>query len=277
MPPRRTANQRRVAEEDELDRRIEQIIDIRLVVALECRLDMVVDRLGEKIGALMEGRHEVDPRRGRVPNPTTDLEPEESLDWLATMEEDLSDDVVFVAGGDGEPEFDEEEEIVTGDGMPNLEWLKKGDPEETKVDDEDDDYEAELSDGKAAAPGPQPGKRPYRKRARDYDWKEFVPSLKQKTYEEIRNYGVLFLMNDGGDSSDDMKHLIPYAGDILDNDDSRTNSLNLGENDAAEDKLANWYLEKNGSDDSVSRETASGAKLTAFGYEKMRFKTNFIV
>ncbi|PKI70783.1 hypothetical protein CRG98_008813 [Punica granatum] len=226
MPPRRTANQRRVAEEDELDRRIEQIIDIRLVVALECRLDMVVDRLGEKIGALMEGRHEVDPRRGRVPNPTTDLEvveydsysegdatkyvggdhrrdrlPTAEIDqrrWEMGLRTDISNSKgarsrrIFVAGGDGEPEFDEEEEIVTGDGMPNLEWLKKG-------------------------------------------------------------------------------------GDILDNDDSRTNSLNLGENDAAEDKLANWYLEKNGSDDPVSRETASGAKLTAFGYEKMRFKTNFIV
>ncbi|OWM68125.1 hypothetical protein CDL15_Pgr016325 [Punica granatum] len=35
MPPRRTANQRRVAKKDELNRRIEQIIDNRLVVALE--------------------------------------------------------------------------------------------------------------------------------------------------------------------------------------------------------------------------------------------------
>ncbi|PKI48913.1 hypothetical protein CRG98_030689 [Punica granatum] len=36
------------------------------------------------------------------------------------IEEELSDDVVYVAGGDGEVEFDEEEEIVTGDGVPNL-------------------------------------------------------------------------------------------------------------------------------------------------------------
>ncbi|PKI68069.1 hypothetical protein CRG98_011665 [Punica granatum] len=35
-------------------------------------------------------------------------------------EEDPSDDAVFIAGGDGELEFDEEEEIVTGDGVPNL-------------------------------------------------------------------------------------------------------------------------------------------------------------
>ncbi|PKI67028.1 hypothetical protein CRG98_012566 [Punica granatum] len=44
--------------EDELDRRIEQIIDIRLVVALERRLDVVLDRLGDKMGALMEARQE---------------------------------------------------------------------------------------------------------------------------------------------------------------------------------------------------------------------------
>ncbi|PKI57954.1 hypothetical protein CRG98_021669 [Punica granatum] len=215
------------------------------------------------MGALMEARQEVDPRRGRVPNPTVDLEdvkydsysegdvteyaggdcrkgrlpttetnqrrwetslkidipefqgdlqPEEFLDWLATLEEvpefkgipddkrvqlvalvaaegldcqeaaeasgqrgdqwrcrrcsvvpgrpsrlanigpsssgtkcfkcrevghrqsecekgekramfteqDPSDDTVFVAGGDGELEFDLEEEVVIGDGVPNL-------------------------------------------------------------------------------------------------------------------------------------------------------------
>ncbi|PKI43651.1 hypothetical protein CRG98_035950 [Punica granatum] len=40
-----------------------------------------------------------------------------------------------------------------------------------------------------------------------------------------------------------VKHLIPYTGDSLDDDDSRANSLNPGENDAAED-LASWYLKK---------------------------------
>ncbi|PKI37009.1 hypothetical protein CRG98_042598 [Punica granatum] len=68
------ANQHRVAEEDELDRRIEQIIDTRLVVALERRPNVVVDRLAERMGALMEARQVVDPRRGRVPNSTADLE-----------------------------------------------------------------------------------------------------------------------------------------------------------------------------------------------------------
>ncbi|PKI42324.1 hypothetical protein CRG98_037295 [Punica granatum] len=41
-----------------------------------------------------------------------------------------------------------------------------------------------------------------------------------------------------------VKHLIPYTCDSLDDDDSRTNSLYPGENDAAED-LASQYLEKN--------------------------------
>lgn len=38
--------------------------------------------------------------------------------------------------------------------------------EDVSSDNEDDNYEAEISDGEAAGPGPQPGKRPYRKRAR---------------------------------------------------------------------------------------------------------------
>ncbi|PKI76295.1 hypothetical protein CRG98_003301 [Punica granatum] len=38
-----------------------------------------------------------------------------------------------------------------------------------------------------------------------------------------------------------VKHLIPYTGDSSDDDDSRTNSLHAGENDAAED-LASRYL-----------------------------------
>ncbi|PKI57955.1 hypothetical protein CRG98_021670 [Punica granatum] len=41
-----------------------------------------------------------------------------------------------------------------------------------------------------------------------------------------------------------VKHLIPYASDSSDDDDSRANSLHLGENDAAED-VGNRYLEKN--------------------------------
>ncbi|PKI46406.1 hypothetical protein CRG98_033210 [Punica granatum] len=115
MPLERTANQRHVAEEIELDRRIEHIIDTLLVVALECRLDVVVDHLAERMGALMEARRKVDPRRKRVPNPTTDLEDVKydsysEGDASIFIEEDLSDDAFFLAGGDGEPEFDEDDE-----------------------------------------------------------------------------------------------------------------------------------------------------------------------
>ncbi|PKI62899.1 hypothetical protein CRG98_016736 [Punica granatum] len=41
-----------------------------------------------------------------------------------------------------------------------------------------------------------------------------------------------------------VNHPIPYAGDSSDDDDSMANSLNLGENDAAED-MTNRYLKKN--------------------------------
>ncbi|OWM73728.1 hypothetical protein CDL15_Pgr026832 [Punica granatum] len=81
MPPRRTTNQHRVVEDEQYSR-IEQIIDIRLVF----RLDLVLDRLTERIGALMEARQE---------NP--------------------SDDAFFIAGGDGEPKFDKEEDNDEGD------------------------------------------------------------------------------------------------------------------------------------------------------------------
>ncbi|OWM90800.1 hypothetical protein CDL15_Pgr011560 [Punica granatum] len=105
MPPRRTANQRRVAEEIKLNRRIKHIIHTRLVVAFERRLDVVVDRLAEKMGALMEARHEVDPRRKRVTNPTADLEYVDydtysEGDANIFIEEDPSDDALFLARGD---------------------------------------------------------------------------------------------------------------------------------------------------------------------------------
>ncbi|PKI41734.1 hypothetical protein CRG98_037867 [Punica granatum] len=70
MPPRITTNQHHVAEEDELYRRIEPIIDTWLVR----KLDVFLHRLTERMRALMEARQEVDPRRGRVPNSTADLE-----------------------------------------------------------------------------------------------------------------------------------------------------------------------------------------------------------
>ncbi|XAR71032.1 DNA helicase [Bertholletia excelsa] len=113
-----------------------------------------------------------------------------------------------------------------------------GEEDVTGVDDgssdgEDDNYEAELTDGENDSSGIPPARRPYRKRSRvdnaeplplmqgegrsfrvlgfnqnqraaflqilmrfgvgEYDWVEFVPRLKQKTFEEIRDYGKLFL------------------------------------------------------------------------------------
>jgi chromodomain-helicase-DNA-binding protein 4 len=98
--------------------------------------------------------------------------------------------------------------------------------------DGDESYEAESTDGEAAGQGVQTGRRPYRRKGRDnleptplmegegrsfrvlgfnqsqraifvqtlmrygagnFDWKEFVPRLKQKTFEEINEYGILFL------------------------------------------------------------------------------------
>ncbi|OWM66897.1 hypothetical protein CDL15_Pgr018386 [Punica granatum] len=115
MPPRRAINQRRAVEDDKLDWRIEQIMDARLGVALERRLDVMMDRVAERMGALMEARQEVNPRRGRVLNPIADLkdfEYDSYPEWDANIfiEEDPSDDAFVLAGGDGEPEFDEDDE-----------------------------------------------------------------------------------------------------------------------------------------------------------------------
>ncbi|KAJ6354727.1 hypothetical protein OIU77_005351 [Salix suchowensis] len=114
--------------------------------------------------------------------------------------------------------------------------------EDVSSDVEDDNYEAELTDGETTLSGIQTGKRPYKKKGRvdntepiplmegegrsfrvlgfnqnqraafvqilmrfgagEYDWKEFAPRLKQKTYEEVENYGRLFLAHIAEDLSD---------------------------------------------------------------------------
>uniref|UniRef100_A0A6N2N8A0 CHD3-type chromatin-remodeling factor PICKLE n=1 Tax=Salix viminalis TaxID=40686 RepID=A0A6N2N8A0_SALVM len=114
--------------------------------------------------------------------------------------------------------------------------------EDVSSDGEDDNYEAELTDGETTSSGIQTVKRPYKKKARvdntepiplmegegrsfrvlgfnqnqraafvqilmrfgvgDYDWKEFAPRLKQKTYEEVENYGRLFLTHIAEDLTD---------------------------------------------------------------------------
>ncbi|XP_057510054.1 CHD3-type chromatin-remodeling factor PICKLE-like [Actinidia eriantha] len=116
--------------------------------------------------------------------------------------------------------------------------------EDVSSDGEDDNYEAELTDGETASSGIPAGRRPYKKKARvnsaepiplmegegrsfrvlgfnqnqrtafvqilmrfgvgEYDWAEFAPRLKQKTYEEIKEYGRLFLSHIAEDITDSL-------------------------------------------------------------------------
>ncbi|XP_010526237.1 PREDICTED: CHD3-type chromatin-remodeling factor PICKLE-like [Tarenaya hassleriana] len=126
--------------------------------------------------------------------------------------------------------------------------------EDVSSDGEDECYETELTDGETAGQGNPSGRRPYRRRARDNseptplmegegrsfrvlgfnqsqravfvktlmrygigncDWKEFVPRLKQKTYEEIKEYGTLFLkhiVEDIDESSPTFSDGVPKEG-----------------------------------------------------------------
>ncbi|KAK7283118.1 hypothetical protein RIF29_12416 [Crotalaria pallida] len=108
--------------------------------------------------------------------------------------------------------------------------------------DEDDNYEAELTDGDSNSTGTTSTRRPYKKKARadsteplplmegegrsfrvlgfnqnqraafvqilmrfgvgDFDWKEFASRMKPKTYEEIKDYGTLFLSHISEDITD---------------------------------------------------------------------------
>ncbi|XVE97353.1 hypothetical protein REPUB_Repub03eG0012300 [Reevesia pubescens] len=114
--------------------------------------------------------------------------------------------------------------------------------EDVSSDGEDDNFEAELTDGDTTSSGNQSGRKPYRKRVRvdntepiplmegegksfrvlgfnqsqraafvqilmrfgvgDFDFKEFAARLKQKTFEEIKDYGTLFLNHIAEDITD---------------------------------------------------------------------------
>ncbi|KAJ9167671.1 hypothetical protein P3X46_019285 [Hevea brasiliensis] len=114
--------------------------------------------------------------------------------------------------------------------------------EDVSTDGEDDNYEADLTDSETTSSGTQTGRKPYRKKSRvdnmepiplmegegrsfrvlgfnqnqraafvqilmrfgvgEYDWKEFTSRMKQKTHEEIRDYGVLFLSHITEDITD---------------------------------------------------------------------------
>ncbi|KAH9622680.1 hypothetical protein KSS87_011396, partial [Heliosperma pusillum] len=120
-------------------------------------------------------------------------------------------------------------------------------------DGEDDNYEAELTDSETTSSGAPSGRRASRKRARveveslplmdgegksfrvlgfnqsqraafvqilmrfgfgEYDWAEFVPRLKQKTYEEIENYGLHFMsrLSEGDNDSPTFSDGVPKEG-----------------------------------------------------------------
>ncbi|CAL5332035.1 unnamed protein product [Camellia sinensis] len=78
--------------------------------------------------------------------------------------------------------------------------------EDVSSEGEENNYEAELTDEEIAASGILTGRRPYRKKIRfgvgEFDWAEFTPRLKQKTCEEIKEYGTLFLTHIAEDITD---------------------------------------------------------------------------
>ncbi|OWM83424.1 hypothetical protein CDL15_Pgr012905 [Punica granatum] len=98
--------EQRLDQLDQLDQRMEQ------------RMDRMMEQFTQQMAALLENQNR------RNPNPNSDPEREEieydfnsERDATLFFEEDPSDEAFFVAGGDGEPKFDEEEETVTGIGI----------------------------------------------------------------------------------------------------------------------------------------------------------------
>ncbi|PKI76867.1 hypothetical protein CRG98_002853 [Punica granatum] len=119
MPPRR-----RDRVEDVYDRKnlryLEQRLDQldQLDQRMEQRMDRMMEQFTQQMAALLENQNR------RNPNPNSDPDREEieydsnsegDATWFS--EEDPSDEAFFVAGGNGEPKFDEEEETVTGIGI----------------------------------------------------------------------------------------------------------------------------------------------------------------
>ncbi|PQQ21046.1 CHD3-type chromatin-remodeling factor PICKLE [Prunus yedoensis var. nudiflora] len=133
--------------------------------------------------------------------------------------------------------------------------------EDVSSDGEDDNYEADVMEGETSSSGTLSGRKPNKKRSRvdsaeppplmegegrsfkvlgfnqsqraafvqilmrfgvgEYDWKEFTPRMKQKTFEEIENYGRLFLahiaeeMTDSPTFSDGVPKEGLRIGDVL--------------------------------------------------------------
>ncbi|OWM73470.1 hypothetical protein CDL15_Pgr026569 [Punica granatum] len=81
------------------------------------RVDDVLERdnlrhLEQRMAALIGNQNRENPNPNPKPNPNPNPEQEESgeEDAYIFIKEDLSDNAFFFAGGDGEPEFDEDDE-----------------------------------------------------------------------------------------------------------------------------------------------------------------------
>ncbi|PKI58301.1 hypothetical protein CRG98_021307 [Punica granatum] len=105
MSPRRRDRVEDVHDRENL-RHLEQRLD-----QMDQRMDRMLGQLTQQMAALMENQNR------RNPNPNSDPDREEieydsNSEGNATLfsEEDASDDAFFVAGGDGEPDFDEDDE-----------------------------------------------------------------------------------------------------------------------------------------------------------------------
>ncbi|PKI36495.1 hypothetical protein CRG98_043113 [Punica granatum] len=112
MPPRRRDRVDDVLERDNR-RQLEQRME-RMEQVVNQRMDRMMEQFTQQMATLLENQNR------RNPNPNSDLDREEieydsNSEGGATLfsEENPSDEAFFVAGGDGDPEFDKEEEIVT--------------------------------------------------------------------------------------------------------------------------------------------------------------------
>ncbi|PKI07403.1 hypothetical protein CRG98_049594, partial [Punica granatum] len=119
MPPRRRDRVEDVYDREYL-RYLEQRLDQldQLDQRMEQKMDRIMEQFTQQMAALLENQNR------RNPNPNYDPDREEieydsNSEGDATLfsEEDPSDEAFFVAGGDGEPKFDEEEKTMTGMGI----------------------------------------------------------------------------------------------------------------------------------------------------------------
>ncbi|OWM68448.1 hypothetical protein CDL15_Pgr026992 [Punica granatum] len=85
---------------------------------MEQRMDRMVEQFTQQMAALLENQNRRNPNLSSNPD-REEIEYDSNSEEDATLfsEEDPSDEAFFVAGGDGEPKFDEEEETVTGIGI----------------------------------------------------------------------------------------------------------------------------------------------------------------